>query len=126
MGINRRELIGQSLARFLEADDQALFQRHCQKVVKTGTRQTCEVQFRDKSGGLRWLNLESLAVREELEPIIHWRTAMFDVTDRKRAAQAKTLLIRDLSRSQQHFQTLFNWTPSAVGISTLMTVGFAM
>ncbi len=119
MGLNRTELIGQSLARFVEVEDQALFQRHCQEVVKTGTRQTCEVQFRDKSGGSRWLNLESLAVREEPAPIIHWRTAMLDISDRKRAAQAKTLLLRDLSRSQQHFQPLFNWTPSAVGISTL-------
>ncbi len=119
MGLDRKELIGQSLARFVEAEDQALFQRHCQEVVKTGTRQTCEVQFLDKNGGLRWLNLESLAVREEPEQIIHWRTAMLDISDRKRAAQAKTLLIRDLSRSQQHFQDLFNWTPSAVGISAL-------
>ncbi|MEO7818550.1 MAG: PAS domain S-box protein, partial [Actinomycetota bacterium] len=119
MGLNRNELIGQLLARFVETEDQALFQRHCQAVMKTGTRQTCEAQFRDKSGGLRWLNLESLVVREEPEQIIHWRTAMLDISDRKRAAQAKTLLIRDLSRSQQHFQTLFNWTPSAVGISTL-------
>jgi PAS domain S-box-containing protein len=48
-----------------------------------------------------------------------WRTAMVDITDRKRAEQGQARLVEDLSRSQQHFQALFNWTPSAVGISTL-------
>jgi len=119
LGLNREKLIGQPLARFVEAEDQAIFQRHCQEVVKTGLRQTCEVLFWDKSGVSRWLYLESLAVHEEPGRIIHWRTALLDISDRKRAGQAKNLLIRDLSRSQQHFQALFNWTPSAVGISTV-------
>jgi PAS domain S-box-containing protein len=42
-----------------------------------------------------------------------------DITERKRAEQAQAQLIEDLTRSRQHFQTLFNWTPSAVGISTV-------
>ncbi|MBC7839598.1 MAG: PAS domain S-box protein, partial [Nitrospiraceae bacterium] len=49
----------------------------------------------------------------------YWRTAMLDITDRKRAEQGQARLVEDLSRSQQHFQALFNWIPSAVGISTL-------
>ena len=61
LGLTLQELIGQSLARFVEPEDQAIFQRHCHEVVKTGGRHTCEVQFRDKSGVSRWLYLESLA-----------------------------------------------------------------
>ena len=33
--------------------------------------------------------------------------------------QEQYRLIENLTRSQQHFQALFNWTPSAVGISTV-------
>jgi PAS domain S-box-containing protein len=51
--------------------------------------------------------------------VTSWRMAMLDITDRKRAEQGQARLVEDLSRSQQHFQALFNWTPSAVGISTL-------
>ena len=39
--------------------------------------------------------------------------------ERKRAEQEQYRLIEDLKRSQQHFQALFNWTHSAVGISTV-------
>ena len=39
--------------------------------------------------------------------------------ERRRAAQEQYRLIENLTRSQQHFQNLFNWTPSAVGISTV-------
>jgi PAS domain S-box-containing protein len=42
-----------------------------------------------------------------------------DVTERKQLQEEQYRLIRDLIRSKQHFHTLFNLTPSAVGISTL-------
>jgi PAS domain S-box-containing protein len=119
LGLTLQELIGQSLARFVEPEDQAIFQRHCHEVVKTGGRHTCEVQFRDKSGVSRWLYLESLAAHEEPERITHWRAALLDISERKRAGQAQSRLIEALlTRSQRHFQALFNWTPSAIGIST--------
>ena len=41
------------------------------------------------------------------------------IAERKQAEQENIRLIEDLTRSQQHFQALFNWTPSAVGISTV-------
>jgi PAS domain S-box-containing protein len=44
---------------------------------------------------------------------------VLDIAERKRAEQAQARLIEDLTRSRQHFQALFNWTPSAVGISTV-------
>ena len=119
LGVNRQALIGQPFARFLASDNQDVFHRHCQEVLKTGTRQTCNIQLREEAGASSWVHLESLALRDESGRISHWRTALLDISDRKQAEQAKTLLIQDLSRSQQHFKTLFNWTPSAVGISTV-------
>ncbi|MEK6640757.1 MAG: PAS domain S-box protein [Nitrospirota bacterium] len=44
---------------------------------------------------------------------------VLDIAERKRGEQEQARLIEDLTRSQQHFQALFNWTPSAVGISTV-------
>ena len=119
LGVNRLELIGQPLARFVTEEDRDLVYRHGQEVVQTGTRQRCEVQFQEHAGVSRWLCLESLAVHEEPGPITHWRAALLDITERKLAGQKQDRLIKDLTLSQQHFQALFNWTPSAVGISTV-------
>ncbi|MEO8046205.1 MAG: PAS domain S-box protein, partial [Nitrospirota bacterium] len=44
---------------------------------------------------------------------------VLDIAERKRGEQEQARLIEDLTRSQQHFQAFFNWTPSAVGISTV-------
>ncbi|MGZ8405958.1 MAG: PAS domain S-box protein [Nitrospira sp.] len=118
LGINRKEVIGQPLARFVASEDHDLLHQHYREVLKTDMRQSCEVRLWNKAGAASWVQLESLAIHEEPGQITHWRTALLDITERKRDEQAKSLLIRDLSRSQQHFQTLFNWTPSAVGIST--------
>ncbi|MEP6933042.1 MAG: PAS domain S-box protein, partial [Nitrospirota bacterium] len=119
LGVNRLELIGQPLVRFVAAEDRDLVYRHCQEVLRTGTRQRCEMQLQQQAGVSRWLYLESLAVHEEPGPITHWRAALLDITERKLAIQKQDQLIKDLTLSQQRFQSLFHWIPSAVGISTV-------
>ncbi len=41
LGVARKELLRQPLARFIAPSDADTFHRHCQEVLKTGTRQTC-------------------------------------------------------------------------------------
>ena len=84
-GINRNELAGQSLATFIAAEDQDTFHRHYQDVLRTGLRQACEVQLRKATGVSHWVHFESLAVHDEPGHITHWRTALLDISDRKRA-----------------------------------------
>lgn len=87
LGIDRNKLIGQSLSLFVVSNDQDTFHRHCQDVWKTSTRQVCELNLRKKSGASCCLYLESLVVPEESGPSIHSRTAMLDISDRKRGEQ---------------------------------------
>ena len=87
LGVNRKELIGQSLAQFVAAKDGDTFHRHCQEVLKTGTRQTCEVHLREEIGIVRWVHFESLAVHDEPGRITHWRTSLLDISDRRLAEQ---------------------------------------
>jgi PAS domain S-box-containing protein len=87
LGINRKELIGQPLARFIASDDQDIFHRHCQDVVKTGTRQACEVRLRDGTAGVCCVYFESLALHDETGHITHWRTALLDVSARRLAEE---------------------------------------
>ncbi len=85
LGANRKDLIGQPLARFIAAEDKGTFHRHYLEVLRTGMRQTCEVRLRKEAGVSHWVYFESLAVHDEPGHITHWRTALLDVSDRKRA-----------------------------------------
>ncbi|MGA6826168.1 PAS domain S-box protein [Nitrospira sp. NS4] len=87
LGTNRKALIGQSLARFIAAEDEGIFHRHCQEVLNTSTRQACEVQLRKKAGASHYLYLKSLAVHKGSGRFTHWRTSFLDISDRKRAEQ---------------------------------------
>ena len=119
LGVNQKELIGQSFGHFVVRDDQDTLHRHCQEVFKTGTRQSCEVRLTENPDASCCVHLESIAMHEEPGHSAHWRTALLDITERRRAEQEQARLIEDLTRSQKHFQSLFHWIPSAVGISTV-------
>ena len=87
LGLNRKELIRQPFVRLIAAEDQGTFQRHCQEVLKTGQRQTCEVRLRKEAGVSRWVHLESLADLEEAGGMTRWRVALLDITERKQAEE---------------------------------------
>ena len=70
-------------------------------------------------GKVVWINLTVAPIQVEEYTGPRHLAMIEDITERKRAEQEKTRLIGDLARSQEHFKTLFNWTPSAVGISTV-------
>jgi PAS domain S-box-containing protein len=83
VGIDREKLIGQPFIRFVAQDCQDIFHWHCQKVLKTGARQSCEMQLQKKSGAPHWVHIESLAVKRESGPVIHWQTALLDISEQK-------------------------------------------
>ena len=85
LGLTRNKLIGQPLARFIAPRDEGTFHRHCQQVLKTGARQTCEVLLRIATGVPHWIHFESLAVHDGPGSITHWRVALLDITERKLA-----------------------------------------
>jgi PAS domain S-box-containing protein len=112
LGINRKELIGRPLARFIARDDQDTFHRHCQDVLKVGTRQICEVQIREETGASRWVYFESLAVHDKPGRITHWRMALLDITERKWAEEV-------MRESEQRFHTMADTAPVLIWMSGL-------
>ncbi len=99
VGIDREKLIGQPFIRFVAQDSQDIFHWHCQKVLKTGTRQSCEMQLQKKSGAPHWVHLESLAVDRESGPVTHWQTALLDISEQKRTEGALRLAKFSMERA---------------------------
>ena len=85
LGRDFETLIGQSLLQLIAQEYQDTMRRHCQDVVNLGLRQTCEVPIRAITGENRWIHFESLVIQTGLAPVTQWRTALLDVSDRKRA-----------------------------------------
>ena len=84
LGENRAELIGAPFIRFIAGDDQATFSRHCRLTVTTGLRQSCEVRLHREADVPCFLHLDSLAIQGQRNGPGQWRTAMLDISDRKR------------------------------------------
>ena len=84
LGENRAELIGAPFIRFIAGDDQATFSRHCRLTVTTGLRQSCEVRLHREVDVPCFLHLDSLAIQGQRNGPGQWRTAMLDISDRKR------------------------------------------
>src|SRR5262245_29771998 len=107
LGINRKELIGQSLTGFIARGDEDMFQRHCQEVLKTGTRQTCEVHILTRTNVSRCVYLESHVVHNKPGRITHWRTALLDISDRKRAED-------EVRRSENFISSILENLPNMI------------
>jgi PAS domain S-box-containing protein len=99
VGIDREKLIGQPFIRFVTQDCQDIFHWHWQKVLKTGTRQSCEMQLQKKSGAPHWVHIESLAVNRESRPVTHWQTALIDISEQKRTEGALRLAKFSMERA---------------------------
>jgi two-component system, cell cycle sensor histidine kinase and response regulator CckA len=99
VGIDREKLIGQPFIRFVAQDSQDIFHWHCQKIYKTGVRQSCEMQLQKKSGAPHWVHLESLVVARESGPITHWQTALLDISEQKRTEGALRLAKFSMERA---------------------------
>ncbi len=95
LGINRDALIGQSLATLIASEDADIWHRHYREVLRTGTRQVCEVQLRNRADVQRWVYVESLVFIEDPWGSTHWHTALLDITERK---QAEEMVVRSIER----------------------------
>jgi two-component system CheB/CheR fusion protein len=86
LGVERNFLIKKPFSLFISPGSKDVFYLHLRQVFRTGVRQTCELKLVDKKGVEVDVQLESLSVQEG-NPT-HCRTAMSDITDRKKAEEA--------------------------------------
>jgi PAS domain S-box-containing protein len=105
LGSTRRELLGRHLSEFLDRQGGDDLYRHLGKVLETIEAQNEEVLLLHEGDQERWLRLESVAARDGGgQPVC--RTAVTDVTDRKRAEKAQAAAMQtaeEASRAKSEF-----------------------
>ncbi|MEP6890433.1 MAG: PAS domain S-box protein, partial [Nitrospirota bacterium] len=119
MKYSEQELLGLRFIELIRSDQQQAaerFYRH--QFVRKRLSTYYEFPAIAKDGSEVWIG-QHVQVLQEDGTVVGFQAVARDITERKRVEQKQDRLIEDLTQSQQHFQALFNWTPSAVGISTV-------
>jgi PAS domain S-box-containing protein len=85
LGIGRRDLVNKPFSRFLLDAD--AYRLHLAGVLKTLSRQTCEVALQGRDGTTRQVQLDLHPVVDGTAAVIAIRIAVSDITERKRAEE---------------------------------------
>ena len=80
LGMERGKLIGRRFTQFIAKDDQDVFYLHRQKLLKTETKQVCELKLTKKDGTEFYAQLESYPVKDEAGNYSAIRTSLSDIT----------------------------------------------
>ncbi len=86
IGIERSALIGSPVSRFVFRDDQDIFYKHLQCLLKTETSQSCELRLVKKDGHEFYSHMECIMVLQNSgEAFREIRAVVSDITDSKLA-----------------------------------------
>jgi PAS domain S-box-containing protein len=85
LGSEKHRLIGTQFTSFIPADSQDAFYFHYREVLKTGLKVNCELKMVKADGTPFQAQLISLAVPDKDGKTSYYRTAVIDITERKRA-----------------------------------------
>ncbi len=88
LGVERSFLIKKPFSLYIAFGSRDVFYLHLRKVFRIDTRQTCEVKLMGKDGIQFDARLESLAVQDSKGNFSQCRTAISDITERKKAEEA--------------------------------------
>ena len=99
LGFPRSQLISKYFSRFVFPDFQDIFYIHCNTVLKTREKKTCELKLIKKDGGQVYVQMNTLPIQTENGKVSELRATMTDITERK-------LLESNLLESKKTIQAL--------------------
>jgi PAS domain S-box-containing protein len=88
LGSERTSLIKKGFSQFVATGSQDAFYSHRKQVLETGSKQISELELKRKNGRSFYAQIQSAAVMGDGGNFIQLRTAVVDVTERKRAEVA--------------------------------------
>ena len=86
LGIERKSLVNKPFSRFIPPESQDAFYFHSREVLRSSTKQSCELALRKDDGTLFYAQLDSIGLDLGGQRVI--RTVLTDITERKRAEEA--------------------------------------
>ncbi len=99
LGFPRSQLISKYFGRFVFPDFQDIFYIHCNTVLKTREKKTCELKLIKKDGGQVYVQMNTLPIQTDNGKLSELRATMTDITERK-------LLESNLLESKKTIQAL--------------------
>ena len=100
LGVDRRRLINKPFSTFVIKEDQDTFRAHLRETLKRETRQIGEIRIRRENGSVLTVQLQSVAAEGPESDSPSCRTAVIDITERKR--------MEEEIQHQAHHDTLTN------------------
>ncbi len=98
LGYSREEILYKKKFKdFLKAESLLIFQEHFPRFIQQGKIKNLEFQLIHQDGSTRWVNVNSIAIRDEAGNFLMSRTSLFDITERK---QAIVNLQKQIKRNQ--------------------------
>ena len=98
LGVERRLLIGKPFSRFITSATQDVFYFHRKKLFETKNMQTCELKLLKKDGPQFHAQLECILIKDTEGNITQTRTAISDISERKRVEEALKNAHNELER----------------------------
>jgi PAS domain S-box-containing protein len=112
LGITGRLLVNTPFVGFIaEDEDRKIFYTHKKEVFTTEARQSCEIRLRKKGGTVFYAQLQSGAAQNIDNKAGYIRTAVIDITERKRLEEEREKLVRELQESLSKIKTLKELLP---------------
>ena len=84
LGVERSSLIGKSFSRFVKKEDQDVFYLHRKKLFEKKAKQVCELKLVRKDRTQFHAQLECILIKDPEGNITQTRTAISDISERKR------------------------------------------
>ena len=101
LGAERSALVGHRLEKFVVPEDQDVYSRHYRETLASTLPHCCQVRFGQPDGATLSAELESAALRGGDETVQGSRSALLDITERKRIEDAKHELEERLRQTQK-------------------------
>ncbi len=101
LGLERSRLVGTLFSTYIGKKEKGILHEHSREVLRSGKKKTCEIQLVRKDGSCFFAGLESIAIQNVRGDFSIWRSAISDITERKKAEKEKEKLSHQLIQSEK-------------------------
>jgi len=105
-------LIKMHFSHFIHKEDQDVFYLHRRAALEKKSRQTCEIRISHGNRGYLYVQVVSIAEKDDEGEFSRIHSAVSDITERRRMEEA-------LSRKKNEFEAIFNSINDAVAFASL-------